>query len=277
MKNELIPYTEKNRTLNRKHRVEKKRDQKQKIAYEVLIFLCLLGLFVLITRVWVLVLFVVLGIFIAALRLLFLRFTEVEIIEMSPIPVLDPKPETEKDLLRRAYALIEKRITEDVLALHPSARWYWLNANAISSIERDDPVTIILNNAGGYKKALVQIHNLVFKGLVYETVENTATESKKPDAPDPVSGDTESQDSESQDSDEQTNYELLAFEWVDSHLLELNNRGNEAIGSGQSVLVIFEDELPIIESWRDICKELIQNGFHDAVPNDTGIIVSLQQ
>ena len=244
---------------------------KRPIAYEALIFLGLLALFLLITRVWPLLFLVILGIFIAALCLLFRHDVNVEVI----VPVTNPPPsgpETENDILRRAFGLIQRRITEEVEFLHPSARWQWLAPNPMAAIEKDIPVAIILNGAGGYRKASVRIHNLAYRGLVFETA------AENPDSPQPSDDPASDNDEDDNpDTDEPVNYEYLAFEWVEAHLLRLNELGNEAIGQGQSTLLIPAADLPLRDSWTDICKQLIANDFSDAAVNDDGILVSLQQ
>jgi len=149
----------------------KDKEFKKNLAYEVIIFLGLMALLMFITRIWAILFLIILGIFIAALRLLFKRTEKVEIIEPTVEAAPLPKPETEKDILRRAYGLIQQRITEELGSLHPSARWQWQTSNAMARIEKDEPVAIILNGAGGYRKALVNVHNLAFKGLVFETVQ----------------------------------------------------------------------------------------------------------
>lgn len=265
----------------------KSKEYKKDLVYEVIIFLALMSLFMFITRIWAILFLIIMGIFVAALKLLFKRSERVEIIEPAAETAPLPRPETEKDILRRAYGLIQQRITEELISLHPSARWQWLTPNAMASIEKDEPVAIILNGTGGYRKASVSIHNLAFKGLVFETVQaETADEPKQNDAPTP---DTDEEDAldyghdpeENEDFDseepETVNYEYLAFEWVDAHLLLLNDRVNEAIGQGQNTLLIPESELPLKESWQDICDQLINNDFADAVAKDDGILVSLQQ
>ena len=50
----------------------KDKDYKRHVAYEVLVFLGLLAIFLYMTRLWPILLLVILGIFIAAIRLLFL-------------------------------------------------------------------------------------------------------------------------------------------------------------------------------------------------------------
>lgn len=261
---------------------------KRNLAYEVIIFLALMALLMFITRIWALLFLIILGIFIAALVLLFKRPWKVETIEPAALPEPSPRPETEKDLLRRAYSLLQLRITDEVNALHPSAHWQWLTPNPMSSIERDEPLVIILNGAGGYRKAAVSIHNLIFKGLVYETVqtETAPGDGQREDEPVP-DFDTdegyaddhlpEGVEEPVQTEPETVNYEYMAFEWVDSRLLVLNNRSNEAIGQGKRTLLIPADELPARSSWQAVCEQLIKNDFADAVAHEDGILVSLVQ
>ena len=93
-----------------------KKDWKRQIAYEVLVILGLLALFTFVCRLWPILLLAILGIFAAAIRLLFLSSKRVEIIE--PLPLLPaPVPEpTEQDVMALAYSLILKRVTAIVLA-----------------------------------------------------------------------------------------------------------------------------------------------------------------
>lgn len=261
---------------------------KHRLAYEIIIFLGLMALVLFITRIWAILFLIILGIFIAVLVLLFRRTEKVEIIEPIAKPETPSRSETEKDILRLAYSLIQRRITEDVESLHPSARWQWLTPNAMASIERDEPVVIILNGAAGYRRASVQVHNLTFKGLAYETVQAESTldigDNVAPSLElDDEDGELESVCTTESDIDpptdepETVNYEYLAFEWVDAHLLLLNNRSNEAIAHHENTLLIPENELPVKESWQDICQQLIANDFADAVVADDGIRVSLMQ
>ena len=73
------------------------------------------------------------------------------------------------------------------------------------------------------------------------------------------------------------NYEYLAFEWVDAHAVELNERCNECIAQGLSMLEISEAELPAHESWPDICRELARNGMEHCSCTETGIIIDFTQ
>ena len=74
------------------------KNRQRHIAYEVLVILGQLALLTYITRLWPMLLLVILGIFIAALRLLFLSSQKVE--PVKPLLTLPPpkQPPTEKDL-----------------------------------------------------------------------------------------------------------------------------------------------------------------------------------
>ena len=69
------------------------RNKKRHMAYEALVILGLLALLLYITRLWPILLLVILGIFIATLRLLFLSSSKVE--PVDPLLALpEPKPRT---------------------------------------------------------------------------------------------------------------------------------------------------------------------------------------
>ena len=70
------------------------------------------------------------------------------------------------------------------------------------------------------------------------------------------------------------NYELIAYEWVESHILELNARCNEELGKGEAAFLIPGTELPVRESWPEICKELVRNGLESAECAEEGIQIN---
>ena len=73
------------------------------------------------------------------------------------------------------------------------------------------------------------------------------------------------------------NYDLLAFEWVEAHLLDLNRRINEAIGLGKKTVVLMAAELPVPESWNAICTELKRNGLSNVSTDAEGIEIKIEQ
>lgn len=116
---------------------------KRRIAYEVLILLGMLALLTFICRLWPILLLIILGIFIAAIRLLFLSSKKVEVIEpmpQAPEPVKEP---TERDVRELAYAVILKRITELITDEYPEARWVWENPNAKKCIQNGEEVYVL--------------------------------------------------------------------------------------------------------------------------------------
>lgn len=256
-----------------------KHDQNKRIAHEILIFMALLALLCFVVRLWPAVFLFVLGIFAAALRLLFLSTKKVEVIEpANPVEPPPKKPLTEQDVLRDAYGVIQMRITDEVAARHPAARWVWETPNAQAAIQEGKPAYILMNGAGGYRKARVVVENLQFHGLDYDCAkERNTLVSEEKAASIPVDSPYKDAAKGEQDFPEPVNYELLAFEWVDEHMGLLNERCHEAIAKKDDHLLIPTTDLPAKESWKDICQQLIRNGFSLAMDTEEGIRVNLPQ
>lgn len=244
-----------------------KKDQKRHMAYEALVLLGMLALLTFICRLWPILLLIILGIFAAVIRLLFLSSRKIEVIVPFPLLPEPVKEATEKDVQVLAYSVILRRVTELVLSEYPEARWVWEAPNAEKLIRENQEVFILLNRAGGYRRAKVVIRNLQVVGIDYnpQTEEEEATLEPENNVPD------------SDEEPEVQNYELLAFEWADAHIFELNARCNEAIGENLSELILLEEELPVRESWADICRELIRAGLEDVQCVPEGIKINLTQ
>lgn len=251
-----------------KEKAMNNKDRKRHMAYEALVILGLLALLNFICRLWPILLLIILGIFVAALRLLFLSSRNVEVIEPLPLlpePVREP---TEQDVQALAYAVILRRITELVLSEYPDARWVWEMPDAQKRLQDGLEVFILLNRAGGYRRARVLVSNLQVTGLEYLSM---------PQQPGFSQPEGEDGSGQNQDEPETQNYELLAFEWVEAHILELNSRCNEAIGEHLSELILLAEELPVRESWPDICRELMRSGLEEAKCVPEGIKINLTQ
>jgi len=179
------------------------------------------------------------------------------------IPMPPPeRPDNEVDLLRRAFGLIQRRVTEHLAGAYPEARWVWETPNPRARIAAGEPVHIQLNRAGGYRRAEVQVVRLQFKGLKFDALPDPAAPLPEEEQPDEPGG---------------TDYSLLAFEWVESHLPALNQRGNEAVAQGETEVTIGAEELPDPASWPEICAELMRSGFSEAAVTETGITTKLPQ
>ncbi|MCU1920520.1 hypothetical protein N2H43_00855 [Enterococcus faecium] len=243
-----------------------KKDQKRHMAYEALVLLGMLALLTFICRLWPILLLIILGIFAAVIRLLFLSSRKIEVIVPLPLLPEPVKEATEKDVQVLAYSVILRRVTELVLSEYPEARWVWEAPNAEKLIQESQEVFILLNRAGGYRRAKVVIRNLQVVGIEYNPqVEENAVLEPEDNAPEP------------EEEPEVQNYELLAFEWADAHIFELNARCNEAIGENLSELILLAEELPVRESWADICRELIRAGLTDVQCVSEGIKINLTQ
>jgi len=252
-----------------------KKETKRRIAHEVIIIFAVLLVITFITKMWPVILLMILVIFVYALRLLFLSVKTVEVIVPgSPVPVI-PLPETEQSILQKAFGLLQQRITSDLAMRYPNARWIWSAQNPRACFEVGDPLGIFLKNAGGYQKAYVITRNLLFLGLEFETVAmqqpctpQAESECSDSDAPAESAGDESSEGPS-------TNYGLIAYEWVSANLISINQRFNEEIAKNREELLIPSDELPNPDSWFDICEELKRNGFAEACIREYGIEVNL--
>ena len=71
------------------------------------------------------------------------------------------------------------------------------------------------------------------------------------------------------------NYELIAFEWAESHIFEMNARCNDAIGQGLTEIILTADDLPARESWENVCLELQRAGLEDVECIAEGIKINL--
>ena len=246
-------------------------------AYEALVILGQLALLTYITRLWPILLLIILGIFIAALRLLFLASKKVE--PIKPMPVLLPppnKPSNAADVQTMAYMIIQQRISQILLSRFPDARWIWENPRAQEDILAGNPVYVLLNKAGGYRRGQVIIRQLQVIDVVFEE-EKTKTDQPVRDPannPDPM---PPTPLTEEEDEPMPENFGLIAFSWVEAHVMELNDLCNEAIAEGLSEYLIPADELPVSESWEEVCKVLIRNDFHSAQCCDEGIIIEFEQ
>lgn len=91
------------------------KDRKRQIAYEVLMILGSLALLTFICRLWPILLLIILGIFVAAIRLLFLSGNRVDPVEPQPLLPAPISAPTESDLRKLAHSLITNRVTTLVL------------------------------------------------------------------------------------------------------------------------------------------------------------------
>ncbi|MBQ7898403.1 MAG: hypothetical protein IJ307_00955 [Bacteroidales bacterium] len=257
----------------------KDKEFKRHMAYEALVLLGLLALLTYITRLWPILLLIILGIFIATLRLLFLSSKKVEPLEpvlALPEPAAPPEPR-EQDFQSMAMVVIQRRISQILEAKYPNVRWVWENPRAREDIMAGNKVYVILNRAGGYRRGLVLIRNLQVFDVIFENPEqNSDTVSQPPVPPAPPKPDPEPVEDD-EDEEIPEDFGLIAFQWVEANIVSLNEKCNEAIGQGANSYLIPAEDLPVPDSWLDICKELEHNDLPGAFCCEGGIKIEFEQ
>ncbi len=161
------------------------------------------------------------------------------------------------------YSTLIADITEYIQAEYPDVRWIWQYLNSKQRIEKGEEVIILLNKAGGYRKARVQVRNYWLENIEYLI------------APQPQ----QSQESVEEVQKIPVNYSLLACEWVEGYVGDLNDQCSEAIAQGKNEVILTEKELPVEkESWDEVCAELQRIGFNgERVSNGIKITLSVEQ
>lgn len=260
-----------------------KNEQKRHFAKEVINLLGSLALLMFVCRLWPILFLVILGIFVAALRLLFLSAKRIKVLEP-----LDDSSQTDfiyendraEESPEEVYGRIQQQITEILLEDYPNVRWVWENKNAKADVLASQPVWILLNKAGGYRRALVTIVNQqvldVTTDVVYlKPLRKLPDEEVTPEPPEELEPD------EAEEVPEKVkppvNYSLVAFQWVEDHILTLNEQCNEAIAQGQDTFLIPAEKLPEKEAWDCICEELLRNEIKGAQCYDGGIKIKIKQ
>lgn len=243
-------------------------DKKKHLLSDIFTVIVFIAALLVIVRLWPILLLLLIGLIAYALWMLFHVARQPEKTEPVPLPML-PAPASEQSLLTTAFGLLQRRITEQVVARYPSARWVWSVSDAFSHFAAGQPLIIMLNGAGGYRKATVQIRDLQFVGLIYGATPNTTSNTGQP-------GDNPSGQGEPPSEPDEVDYGLLAFEWTEANMQRLNTLSNEAIAAGEDGFRIPAEELPHGDSWPTLCTELIRNGFVAAEPLANGIQVKIK-
>lgn len=245
------------------------KEWKNRLTQDVLILLGMLMALTFICRLWPILLLMILTLFIVMIRMLILTQKRQEDTVFEPVPeTLLQEPER-SSLIDIAYSEILCRITQLVACDFPAAKWVWENPDAKKRIENGDEVFIRLNRAGGYRRAMVQIHNLQVAGISYQMMELAEYEEDKEE--------TVSEAKESRSFPEQENYELLAFEWVDARIIEINEKCNDAIADDAEYILLTEAELPVKDSWPAVCEELYRQNVVQTERLEEGIRIYLTE
>lgn len=197
--------------------------------------------------------------------------------------------ESKDNLRNEDYQQLLLEISNEVRKLYPDSIWDWENSEVKNRL-KDGKFVIVITEADGIIKHRYWclIEHLTCVGLSYietkgkkrkspkrerkneelhtgseeklpkEVLVNTGTEAVSMKMPDPVDWD----DLEPYEAD----YSLAAFEWVELHLKEINEMLNEAIGNGETGIILSGEELPPYR--EELVKQLSACGM-------TGFTVSM--
>ncbi len=241
-------------------------EKKKQVASDIMTLIAMLAVLVATVRLWPILLLLIIAVIGYALWALVHARKQPVRVEPIPLPML-PAPVTEQSVLNGAFGLLQRRISEAVATRYPDARWVWSVSDAFSQFTAGQPLTILLNGAGGYQKATVQVRELQFVGLTY---------GDSPDASPQQDSRPVQLEEEPQGEQEAIDSGLLAFEWVEANQQKLNAQSNEAVAEGQAEFCIPAEELPHGDGWPAVCTELTRCGFAAAVPVAGGIQVKIK-
>ena len=158
------------------------------------------------------------------------------------------------------YDFIIEQVSFYVNDVYPNAKWIWENANAWNKIQNGEDVYVRLNKVGGYQKVKVCITDKNVTGI--EVLSATV-----------VPTDVSSVEIQSEKDDS----ERVAFEWVDSHIAELNEKCNDVIGQGNSELILEVGDLPEEKYWERIREELVKAELENVeIVPEKGIKIKLK-
>lgn len=241
-----------------------KKEWQRHMAYEALVILGMLALLLFVCRLWPILLLVILGIFAAALRLVFLSSPKVQ-----PIRPEQPASTAQQAVTNReaenaedaqSFGELQTRITRWVRQEYPEARWVWKYPDSKARFQRGEDMAILLNRAGGYREASILLRGQRLFEIRYLCAPAEKLQLEEPAFPQeeqPTLEEAASQPEPSQPED----YSLAAFEWVESHLEELNTLCNECIAQKQDFLLLTGGDLLEPAAWPALCQELLRNGL----------------
>lgn len=244
-----------------------KKEWQRRMAYEALVILGMLALLLFVCRLWPILLLVILGIFAAVLRLVFLSSPKVQPIRPEQPTSVAPAPqqavtnrEAENTEDAQSFGDLQTQITSWVRQEYPNARWVWKYPDAKARFQRGEDMAILLNRAGGYREAVIYLQGKRLFEIQYLCAPAEKPQLEEPASPpeeQPAMEEAASQPETSQPED----YSLTAFEWVESHLEELNTLCNECIAQKQDFLLLTGGDLPEPAAWSALCQELLRNGL----------------
>ena len=193
----------------------------------------------------------------------YVYLTKKETVEQADETVRAPKEKPVTPKKENLQDFVTDSINKLMASEYPEEDWIWEYPDPVSRLGKKEDVCIILFGSNGFRKAKVVFSG--YSAIALEFPEDTVDEPTESDSP-----------SLAQSTPAVvTDYGLIAFEWTDAHITELNGRCNDAIGRGEKELVLASVELPVRESWDALCEELLRVGVKSAECRENGIAIGL--
>ncbi len=230
---------------------------RKNIIFETMLFAAILAAMFFVFRFWIGVLLATIGLFVLLIVLFVLAVRQRRV-----KPASTAVSEEEAEEAAAGYAAILNRISQLVCDDHPQAKWVWAQPDTQKRLAAGEDVYVLLSGAGGYARAKVVTENGNVIALEYPQRRQEALQLPQSEDHDPV-------------PERKENYDLVAYEWVEAHIQNLNERCNETLGQGKQELLLQAEELPLQESWVSICRELKRNDLPDAECVPDGIKIKL--
>ena len=209
------------------------------------VFIAAICFFLFMFRLWPLIILAVpIGLVMFVIRALFPKKAETIFGKQQEENIT--KNEIDCDEWAIRYEQAKEKISVLVQEKYPSAQWVWESSKWKSEFQSGADLYIRLNKEGGYKRVKVFMQDWYVRGI--EIIESAL----------PASDTTETKQVSKKTKDDSVR---VAYEWVETHLLELNERCNEIIGQGNDELTLQASELPEERYWNAITQELIKAGL----------------
>lgn len=242
----------------------KHKERAGQITADIIVLYVSLLLLCFICRLWPVILLAILGLFVVMIRMVFLSMgnkdksekTDIEL----PVESRDRQIFTRGELEMAVFQDFKDQVNEFVLSHWKDASWCFEKADARQRIFAGADLYIRLDHTGGYKRAKVIYQGLKVYGLKYGNTKNHMGNNQPDD--DPIEPPV-------------VNFSMIAFEWCEANLSEINERIEKAFTENKAEVLIPIDELPVPDSYEDICKEILRRLNRDAKILTDGIIIIL--
>lgn len=242
----------------------KHKEENGQMTADIIILYSMLLLLTFICRIWPVILLAIMGLFIVMIRMIFISLKSNDSSSCDEINnnIIKHHDRTfsKGELELAIFKDIEDQVTEFVLSHWKDAQWQWECSDARKRIFVGNDIFIRLNHAGGYKRAKVIYQGLKVYGLeyIFAKQENDVF-------------------IENHDNEKPTimNYSMIAFEWCEAHLSWINEQCEKAYEKDLKELLIPIEELPVPESFEDICKEIVRRLDKETKIMTDGILIIL--